>query len=284
MYSSIFVADLLMPAKKKIKLAILDMYDNHPNEGMRCLQALANTKNLHFDWKVFDVRAKNEIPDHQYDIYISSGGPGSPYEGEGTEWEKNYFQLLDKIYAHNENNKRNKKYLFGICYSFQLIARHFQLGTVSERKSTAFGVFPIHKTENAKKDKFFRNLPEPFYAVDSRDWQVIEPNSDQIMQLDATILAIEKKRENVPLPRAIMAMCISNEIYFTQFHPEADAEGMLRYFAIPDKRNHIISKHGDMKLAEMIQFLSEKEKVPLTQKELIPAFLRSASGIIKMNQ
>ncbi|MFN0276279.1 MAG: type 1 glutamine amidotransferase [Chitinophagales bacterium] len=272
-----------MPEKKKIKLAILDMYDNFPNEGMRCIQNIVNHEDYSVQWDVFDVRAKNEVPSHHYDIFISSGGPGSPYEGEGTEWEKKYFQLIDKIWAHNQKNNSNKKYVFGICYSFQLLSRYFQLGDVCKRKSTAFGVFPVHKTENAKNDKFFRNLPEPFYAVDSRDWQVIDPNYEKMLALNAEILALEKKREHVPLPRAVMAMRIANEFYVTQFHPEADAEGMLRYFALPEKRNHIISNHGDVKLAEMIYDLSDKDKVPLTQKELIPSFLRSSINLVGMN-
>ena len=259
------------------------MYDNHPNEGMRCIQNIVNDTAFDIDWKVFNVRAKNEIPSHHFDIFISSGGPGSPFEGIDTEWEKKYFKLIDNIWTYNANRNADKKYLFGICYSFQLLARYFQLGDVCKRKSTAFGVFPVHKTEHAKNDKFFRNLPEPFYAVDSRDWQVIDPSFEKLTELDATILSIEKKREHVPLPRALMAMRISNQFYITQFHPEADAEGMLRYFAIPEKRNHIISNHGDMKLAEMIYDLSDKEKVPLTQKELIPAFLRSSVNLLSMN-
>lgn len=272
-----------MPSGKKIKLAILDMYDNHPNEGMRCIQNMVNSDDFDVQWEVFDVRAKNEIPSHNYDIFISSGGPGSPFEGEGTEWEKKYFQLLDKIWAHNQNRNTEKKFVFGICFSFQLLSRYFQLGEVCKRKSTAFGVFPVHKTENAKNDKFFRNLPEPFYAVDSRDWQVIEPDLNKMVELNATILALEKKREHVPLPRALMAMRLHNEFYLTQFHPEADAEGMLRYFAIPEKRNHVISNHGDIKLAEMIFDLSDDQKVPLTQKELIPSFLRSSIHLAGMN-
>ncbi|MBC8173207.1 MAG: GMP synthase [Chitinophagales bacterium] len=272
-----------MPQRKKIKLAILDMYDHHPNEGMRCLQNMVNMKEYHFDWEVFDVRGKSEMPSTNFDIYLSSGGPGSPFEGEGTEWEKKYFTLLEKLWTHNQNRNADKKYIFGVCYSFQMMSRFFEIGNVCKRKSTAFGVFPVHKTENAKSDKFFRNLPDPFYAVDSRDWQVIDPEYDKLMALNGVILSLEKKREHIPLQRAIMAMNIGKEFYITQFHPEADAEGMLRYFALPEKRNHIISNHGDLKLAEMIHDLSDNDKVPLTKKELIPAFLRSAVNLLQIN-
>ncbi|MFI5171795.1 MAG: type 1 glutamine amidotransferase [Chitinophagales bacterium] len=272
-----------MPDQKKIKLAILDMYENVPNEGMRCLRTFAQSLGDQVDWKVFDVRYKNEVPDNNFDIYISSGGPGSPYDGEGKPWENKYFTLLDKIWAHNQNGHSNKKHFFAICHSFQLMSRHFELGNVCKRKSPAFGVFPVYKTEIAKQDHFFRRLPDPYYVVDSREWQLIEPDYNKMQSLGASILAVEKKREHVPLERAVMAIKLSEEIYMTQFHPEADAEGMLRYFANPEKRQIIINNHGDWKLNDMIQSLSDPYKIPLTRKEVIPAFLRSSVNEELMN-
>jgi len=272
-----------MPESKKIKLAILDMYEGAANEGMRCIKAIAQAQAGFVDYKVFDVRAKDEIPDKSYDIFISSGGPGSPFDGEGKQWESNYFKLIDQLWAHNSNGHDRKKYFFGICHSFQMLSRHFELGNVCKRKSTAFGVFPIHKTEASKHDKFFRNLPDPYYVVDSRDWQMIEPDLARLAQLKANILAVEKKREHVPLPRAVMAMSLGQYFYLTQFHPEADAEGMLRLFARPEKRDHIINSHGDWKLEDMIRNLSDADKLPLTHKEVIPSFLRTAINALRMN-
>ena len=42
-----------MPEQKKIRLAILDMYENAPNEGMRCIQAIAQELSDFVDWEVF---------------------------------------------------------------------------------------------------------------------------------------------------------------------------------------------------------------------------------------
>jgi GMP synthase-like glutamine amidotransferase len=47
--------------------------------------------------------------------------------------------------------------------------------------------------------------------------------------LGVTILRLEKERPHVNLERAIMAIRFSKEVFGTQFHPEADGEGMLRY-------------------------------------------------------
>ena len=75
------------------KVAVLDLYNDAPNQGMRNIKEIITNKNntlgvaLEFD--IFNVRAKEEVPHiEDYDIFISSGGPGSPFEGEGKAWEE----------------------------------------------------------------------------------------------------------------------------------------------------------------------------------------------------
>src|SRR5690606_2323055 len=99
-------------------------------------------------------------------------------------------------------------------------------GHVTERKSNAFGIFPINLTEAGEQEPYFKGLKDPFYSVDSRDWQVIEPDEATFEQFGAKILALEKERPNVDLERCIMAIRFSDEIIGTQFHPEADPTGM----------------------------------------------------------
>ena len=78
--------------KKKIRIAVLDLYEGFANQGMRCLREIVNTwgEENHFDivYTEFDVRLKLELPDTSFDIYISSGGPGSPLDSVGSEWEQ----------------------------------------------------------------------------------------------------------------------------------------------------------------------------------------------------
>ena len=89
---------MIAPEKKKISVAILDLYEGVANQGMRCLREILNQfgeihhLDLHFD--EFEVRLKQQVPSLDYDIYISSGGPGSPLDSEGSEWEAVYFNWL----------------------------------------------------------------------------------------------------------------------------------------------------------------------------------------------
>ena len=164
-----------------IRIAILDLYEGHPNQGMRCLRTIINEwsvyHNIHVTLDEFEVRLLNQVPDTGYDVYISSGGPGSPLESIGSAWEEVYFSWLKTIEEWNDNPANTvKKSVFFICHSFELACRHYGVGEITRRKSTAFGVFPVHVLPAGQLDPIFNGLNDPFYVVDSRDWQVVHPD------------------------------------------------------------------------------------------------------------
>lgn len=263
---------------KSLKIAILDLYNNAPNEGMRCLNQLARRAQAEspvaVSYDVFDVRANLEVPDLSYDIYLSSGGPGSPLASEEA-WEKPFFALMDGILTWNQTHTR-KKYLFVICHSFQLLSRHLGIGVLSKRKSTSLGIFPIPKTEAGQMDPLLSSLPDPFYVMDSRDYQVTQPDAERIAELGIEILALEKERPHVPLEQAVMAIRFTDEIFGTQFHPEADSEGMLRYMKTEEKRQQVVENHGEEKYQEMVARLQDPNTLELTDSVILPTFLRTA--------
>ena len=65
----------------KLRIALLDMNNGIPNQGMRCIREIVSEYKDQLISKEFDVRQKNELPDDSFDLFISSGGPGSPLEG-----------------------------------------------------------------------------------------------------------------------------------------------------------------------------------------------------------
>ncbi len=263
----------LTNTEEPIRIAILDMYDNHPNQGMRGIKQIVEDQVFHHEWKVFDVRAKNELPGLDYDIYISTGGPGCPLTGE-EEWDKRWTDLMDSIWNHNLQPEVSKKYVFLICHSFQMMVHHWKLADITKRKSTSFGIFPIHKTEKGEMESLLAQLPEPFYAVDSRDWQVVQPRKEAMEERGAKLLCIEKKRAHVPLERATMGIRFSDEFVGFQFHPEADEFGMNLYFQRPEKRKQVIATHGEKKYLEMIDYLKDKNTIALTYSSILPGFLQ----------
>ncbi|MBC7872476.1 MAG: GMP synthase [Ferruginibacter sp.] len=267
--------------KRSVKVALLDLYEGRANQGMRCirtiLQEWAEANELQLQLDEFDVRLKNELPGTSYDIYISSGGPGDPLVSRFEDWDIAWSRWVDKMERWNKNpSNQHKKHIFFICHSFQLACRYFNAGLVSKRKSTAFGVFPIHMLEGGKNDPVYDGLRDPFYGVDSRDYQVIQPNHDLLNSMGAKILCIEKSRPHVPYERAIIGIRFNEYMIGTQFHPEADAPGMSMYLQTEEKKKTVIESHGEDKLWSMLLHLDDPDKIMWTYSHILPNFLNQA--------
>lgn len=269
--------------RRTIRVALLDLYEGMENQGMRCLreilQKFSDSQAIVIERHEFEVRIKGDLPDLSYDIYISSGGPGSPLDSNGLKWETDYFNWISNVIAWNNNPSNiEKKFVFFICHSFQLACRYFEAGNICKRQSTSFGVFPIHLNEFGLNEPTFKHLSDSFYAVDSRDFQLIEPNHQQLSDLGAVILAIEKERPHVShFERAVMAIRFNPYMIGTQFHPEADAIGMSKHLQTPERKKIVIENHGEAKWQSMIAHLNDPEKIMFTYAHIIPQFLQSAN-------
>jgi len=273
--------------KKRIKIALLDLYNNEPNLGIGNIEEIlvdihGSINNIPVDYRIYNTRGKEEIPSIDNDIFISSGGPGSPFDGIGKTWEAKYFSLLDEIWNHNQNSSE-KKYAFFICHSFQLMARFFEFAEVSKRHSRSFGIFPVHKTSAADNDFILSQMPDPFYAADFRSWQVTSPGEPAIKELGVEILALEKIRPHVEYARAVMAVKIGDEIYGVQFHPEADPEGMKYHYRQESRRQNIITDIGEKKYDYIMEQLEDPQKVELTYQTILPTFLGNAIANLSIN-
>jgi GMP synthase-like glutamine amidotransferase len=264
-----------------IKVAIIDLYNNDPNQGMRCIKELVGQcdkkkSGQAVAYNIFETRYKEEVPELEYDIYISSGGPGSPFDGEGTVWEKRYFELIEKIWNYNRQNPARKKYVFFICHSFQLMCRIFKLAAVQERSKRSFGVVPVHKTGAADTDFLLRDLPKPYFAADFRNFEVVKPDQDRLIELGATVLSIEHERKDPRFERALMAIRLSDEFVGTQYHPEADPVSMLYHLRQPEGKQQVVEEYGEEKYHEMIAHLEDPNNITLTRKMVLPRFLMDA--------
>ncbi len=267
--------------QKLIRIAILDLNEGMPNQGMRCIHQILDEWEMNNEYKVtrqvFDVRLKNQLPDTSFDIYISSGGPGDPISTRYDDWDINWRNWVDEMLRWNENpSNKQKKYVFFICHSFQLASRYFNAGILRQRRSTAFGVFPVHMLEDAKDEPVFDGLRDPFYAVDSRDYQLVHPNSEELKKIGAKILCIEKERPHVPFERAVMGIRFNEYMIGTQFHPEADPIGMSHHLQSDEKRKTVIENYGEDKLNSMLFHLGDPDKIMWTYAHILPNFLNQA--------
>ncbi|MBA6154701.1 type 1 glutamine amidotransferase [Gelidibacter maritimus] len=260
--------------KEKFKVAILDMNNNQPNQGLRCIADIVSGFKDEVDYTIFNVRGAEEIPDTSFDIYISSGGPDSPLE-DGP-WRIPYLNLVQDLWDFNKSSQHQKKYMFFICYSFQVVCDYFKLGEMKPRRSTSFGVLPIHKTKAGLTDPLLEGLDDPFYAVDSRDWQLVQPRLKVFKEQGASILSLEKIRSHVSYERAIMAVRFSKEFVGTQFHPEADPVGMRAHFLADANKLKVIANFGEEKYDDMMEKMDDPDKIIRTHKIILPKFIERA--------
>lgn len=258
-----------------LRAALLDLYNGEQNRGIPMLKSILSRYDEVMDFDHFDVRARCEIPDLSYDIYLFSGGPGDPLESGGN-WQAPFFKLIEDLWQHNQQTSEAKKHCFFICHSFQMACHHFGLGEVTQRYKMSFGTYPVYKTHEGKAEPYFEGLPDPFYIADFRRYQVVNPKHKRFKELGAKILCLEKLRPHVHYERAIMAVRFSREMIGTQFHPEADPGGLLQYFLEEERKKSIVEEHGASRYDRMIRDLANHGKIQRTFETLIPAFLEGA--------
>ncbi len=165
-----------------------------------------------------------------------------------------------------------------------MAVHHFGLAEVGPRKSISFGTFPVHSTEAGLKEPVFAGLENPFTVADFRRFQVTQPDDARFEELGAEILGLEKIRPHVDLERAVMAIRWSPEIIGTQFHPEADPEGMLTHFSRPEIKAEVIKDHGREKWLSMMADLSDFSKIHVTHDAVIPNFLTTSIEAVLMRE
>jgi GMP synthase-like glutamine amidotransferase len=255
------------------------------NQGINALfqliDAIKSEKSHLIEVARFDVRKKHEIPGMDFDIYISSGGPGSPID-TNQAWEKDYFHWLHSVTIHNEDAAVDaKKFVFFICHSFQLACRHFNLAHVSKRSKNAFGIYPVELTPSGKTDANFSGLPNPFWVVDSRDYQATLPDIAQFEKSGASILATELGKTD---EKALMAIRFNPFMLGTQFHPEADEIGLNKYMNNEESKSKILVEHGIDVWNETIHKLKDPEGIRKTYSTIIPRFILDAIDHLEINK
>lgn len=259
------------------------MYDGTPNQGMRCIIDIINRFNQIVTFEVFDVRGKSELPEiKDFDIYISSGGPGNPLEGNG-DWDFKYYAFIDELTKWNNENTIKKHVLF-ICHSFQMACKHFGLAEITKRHDTSFGVMTIHKTKEGLNDPIFEGLSDPYYAIDSRDYQVVQPKLSVFTKKGAKIISLEKIRDYVQYERAIMAVRFTDYFIGTQFHPEADPISFISHLRNKESKEKIKAMKGEKKFRIMLENIVDDDKIYKTNETLIPNFLRIAINDLMLSK
>ena len=127
---------------RPLRICIVDMNNAHVNQAMRCLRGLVSNFVDHVHLQNPDLvcekvevspRDTNDPVPRDCDLYLSTGGPGSPFDGDGSAWSDDYGHFCDHVAESSARGGQGRQGLFAICYSFEMVLRHFDLAHIGPR-------------------------------------------------------------------------------------------------------------------------------------------------------
>jgi GMP synthase-like glutamine amidotransferase len=269
-------------AIRPLRVCLVDMNNGHENQAMRCLRLIVSRFHQHvktwnpgIDLQLVHVspRDKGEAPPEDCDLYLSSGGPGSPYDGDGQRWVTDYNRFLDGIVEDNVGRGPRARALFGVCYSYEMIVRHFRLAEMVPRATRKFGVMPVYTTAAGRKHPLLAEFGDRLFAFEHRNWEAIGLDESQLEKLGGTLLALESREGQDDKGRAILGLDAAPGIETVQFHPEADRPGVVAWVSRPDQAAAFREAYGDETYERMLKTLDDPMRLARTFALLIPGWM-----------
>jgi hypothetical protein len=266
-----------------LRICIVDMNAGVKNEAIRCIRACLATfekqlrqtnPDLPVDVVQVSPRDKEETVPRDAHLYVSSGGPGSPFEHEGTAWAADYWRFLDGLHAAHEKGREDAPGLMPICYSFELVTLHFRAARLVARPHKKFGVMPQYTTEAGQRHPLLEMFHDRIFAFEHRSWDAIEPDEALLAQLGGAVLARESRPGMSDKGVSVTALSLGPGIETTLFHPEADRAGILQWIEKPESEAAFKEAYGDLTHERMLRTISHPERIDRAHREVVPGFLR----------
>ena len=276
-----FARRMSSPIRSALKIGVIDMNAGHANEAIRCIGVLidqfagrvqAVNPALGIERVRVSPRDKGETPPNDCHLYISSGGPGSPFDGDGQPWVERYYSFLDAIVDDNIVRASRGRALFCVCYSFEMAVRHFQYAEMAPRASRKFGVMPVYTTEAGRGHPLLASFGDRLFAFEHRNWEAIGLDESNMRKHGGKLLARES-RDGVSKGAALLGFDFAPGIEGVQFHPEADRPGVISWVARPEQAEAFKQAYGVTTYERMIKTLDNPERLARTFAMLIPGWL-----------
>jgi len=267
---------------ESLKLCLVDMNNGVANQATRCfrriLEAFARrvreaNPGLTVELVHVQPRNRGELPPADADLVLSSGGPGSPYDGLEDAWGLGYRRFLDGVVERNLVAPALAPQLFSVCHSFQIAAVHFDIARVERREDLKFGVFPSYTTPHGQETPIFEPFEDRLFTWEHRAWHVVDLEEARLQALGGSVLARESRPGRDDKGRALTALSFAPGVVGTQFHPEADLPGVLAWVQKPENAAELTDAYGPDLYARMVTTLNDPNRLGKTFSLLIPGWL-----------
>ena len=266
---------------RALRVCIVDMNDGHVNQAMRCLRGIVSRFFRHVqaynpalpcELTEVSPRNTNDVVPDDCDLYLSSGGPGSPYDGDGMPWVESYSRFVDGIVESCTKGGPDQRSLFAICYSFELVVRQFRLAEIAPRADRKFGVMPVYMTAEGQHHPLLSPFGDRLFAFEHRNWEAVELDRAALATLGGKLLA-QESRDGVSKGRAILGLDVAPGVEAVQFHPEADRPGVMNWVARPDQAAAFKATYGELTYKAMLRTLDDPRRLARTYALLIPGWM-----------
>ena len=269
-----------MSVNDKLRIGVIDMNAGHTNEAIRCIGRLIDqfserVRRANPDVVCESVRVSprdtKDVPPGDCHLYLCSGGPGSPFDGDGETWVDDFGRLLDGIVDDNTGNAGSRA-AFCICYSFEMAVRHFNVAEVAPRATRKFGVMPVYTTEQGRSHPLLSAFGERLFAFEHRNWEAIHADEAQLARLGGRVLA-QESRDGFSKGAALMGIDFAPGIEGVQFHPEADRPGVMSWVSRPEQAEAFKQAYGITTYERMLKTLDDPQRLARTFALLIPGWM-----------
>ena len=271
----------LASQKKKIRLCLVDMNNGHQNQAVRCFHVLVDSffakvraKNPDVECELVRVepRNKDELPPTDCDFYLSTGGPGGPYDHDADPWLVGYKKWLDAIVEGQIKHGASAPSLMGVCYTFELLVRHFEVSAMVPRSTRKFGVMPVYMTEDGLRHPLTARFKDRLFAFEHRNWEAIDLDEKKLASLGGKLLA-QESRDGLSKGRGLLAFDFAPGVEGTQFHPEADKGGVVAWVRQREQAAAFVDAYGRDTYERMLKTLDNPLRLGLTFSTMLPGWL-----------
>lgn len=275
-------------APQPLRLCIVDMNNGHVNQAMRCLRGIATTffervreQNPAVPCELVEVspRDTNNIIPRDCQLYLGTGGPGSPYDGDGEPWTFDFASFLDDVMESVVRGGPDQRALFAICYSFEMVVRHFKLAQVVPRVERKFGIMPVYTTPHGQQHPLLAPFGDRLFAFEHRNWEAVDLDQRRLNDLGGALLALES-RDGVSKGRAILGLDVAPGVEAVQFHPEADRAGVVNWISRPEQAAAFKATYGEVTYQAMLRTMDDPRRLARTYSLVIPGWLTRRFNVI----
>lgn len=273
---------------QELSICLVDMNAGHVNQAMRCFRGIMTAffdrvrkENPGLSCRLTEVSPRdtqNPIP-RDCDFYIGSGGPGSPYDGDEEPWFADFGNFMDFVYGEAGRNDEHQKSFFGVCYTYELLVRHFDVCEMTTRDSRKFGVMPIYTTPYGQKHSLLAPFRDRLFAFEHRNWEAVEVKAKKVEELGGGVLALES-RDGHSKGRGLLGFDFGRGVEAVQFHPEADRAGVMSWVARPEQAAAFRATYGEDTYQAMLRTLDDPNRLARTFALVIPGFLQRRFNLL----